>query len=75
MWDLLVTDLFDAFPDFLDQYQLFVCLVQELFIVIRQLILDTKRDMIVKIGTQLKLLGGEDPKEEKAIKALLETNL
>ena len=36
LWDELVTELIlDAFPDFLDQYKLFVCLVQELFIVVR----------------------------------------
>ena len=57
LWDELVTELIlDAFPDFLDQYKLFVCLVQELFIVTRQLILDTKQQIVVKVATELNLL-------------------
>ena len=57
LWDELVTELIlDAFPDFLDQYKLFVCLVQELFIVVRQLILDTKHTMVVKMATELRLI-------------------
>ena len=36
LWDELVKELIiDAFPDFLDQYKMFVSLVQELFILIR----------------------------------------
>ena len=51
LWDELVTELIlDAFPDFLDQYKQFVCLVQELFIVVRQLILDTKFQMLLKVA-------------------------
>lgn len=35
LWDELVTELIlDAFPDFLDKYQIFVPLVQELFLVV-----------------------------------------
>ena len=57
LWDELVTELIlDAFPDFLEQYKPFVCLVQELFIVVRQLILDTKHKMIVKMATDLHLI-------------------
>jgi len=57
LWDELVTELIlDALPDFLDQYKLFVCLVQELFIVVRALILDTKREMVVKIAKELRLI-------------------
>jgi len=57
LWDELVTELIlDAFPDFLDQYKRFVCLVQELFIVVRMLILDTKREMVVKIAKELRLI-------------------
>ena len=57
LWDELGTELIlDAFPDFLDQYKLFVCLVQELFIVVRQLILDTKREMVINIAKQMHLV-------------------
>ena len=57
LWDELVTELIlDAFPDFLDQYQQFVCLVQELFIVVRQLIQDTKTEMVLKVAIQLNLI-------------------
>lgn len=79
LWDELVTELIlDAFPDFLDKYKLFVCLVQELFLVVQQLILETKRDMIVKIGQQMQLLPAElDLKSESAkqITGMLETKL
>ena len=57
LWDELVTELIlDAFPDFLEQYKPFCCLVQELFIVVRQLILDTKQKMVVKMATDLRLI-------------------
>ena len=47
LWDELVKELIiDAFPDFLDQYKMFVSLVQELFILVREWILDTKQDMV-----------------------------
>jgi len=56
LWDELVTELIlDAFPDFLDQYRLFVSLVQELFTQVRQLIIDTKKDIVAKVGHELNL--------------------
>ena len=67
LWDELVTELIlDAFPDFLEQFKPFCCLVQELFIVVRQLILDTKHQMVVKMATELRLLpDGADSNSEQ----------
>ena len=72
LWDELVTELIlDAFPDFLDQYKLFVCLVQELFIVVRQLILDTKQEMVIKIAKEMQLIGADaDLNSEEAKQAV-----
>jgi len=58
LWDELVTELIlDALPDFLDQYKLFVCLVQELFIVVRDLLLDTREQIVLQIAKDLHLVG------------------
>ena len=72
LWDELVTELIlDAFPDFLDQYKLFVCLVQELFIVVRKLILDTKQEMVIKIAKEMQLIGADaDLNSEEAKQAV-----
>ena len=84
LWDELVTELIlDAFPDFLDSYKQFVCLVQELFIVVRQLILDTKFEMVLKVATQLNLIGSAHgitdlnsaPEETKQVLIMLEQKL
>ena len=63
--------ILDAFPDFLDQYKLFVCLVQELFIVVRKLILDTKQEMVIKIAKEMQLIGADaDLNSEEAKQAV-----
>ena len=68
LWDELVTELIlDAFPDFLDNYKVFVPLVQELFLVVQELILDTKNKMVMKVAQDLNLLGSDaDLKSEPA---------
>jgi len=49
--------MLDAFPDFLDDFQLFVGFTQQLFIQIREdLILRTKRDMVVNVAKGLNLM-------------------
>ena len=79
LWDELVTELIlDAFPDFLEQYKPFCCLVQELFIVVRQLILDTKHKMVVKMATELLLIpeGADSNSEQtKQVIGMLQTKL
>lgn len=80
LWDELVTELIlDAFPDFLDQFKSFVCLVQELFIVVRQLILDTREQMVLKIAQDLQLVGSEgadlNSKEAKEATDMLQQKL
>lgn len=71
-WDELITELIlDAFPDFLSNYKHIVILVQELFIVVRELILQTKRTMVGNVGRQLNL----DGCEEEDFKQMLEVKL
>ena len=79
LWDELVTELIlDAFPDFLDQYKLFVCLVQELFIVVRQLILTTKQEMVIKMAREMQLIATDadlNSEEAKQVVSMLQVKL
>ena len=51
LWDELITELIlDAFPDFLSQYKSIVILVQELFILVRDLILETKKTIVFNVA-------------------------
>jgi len=57
-WDELVKEsILDAFPDFLDNYEELVPLVQELFIFIREEIIQIQRSILVDIAKRLNLLG------------------
>jgi hypothetical protein len=58
LWDELVSDLMlDSFPDFLDNFELFVGFIQQLFIQVRvDLILRTKKEMVISVAKTLNLL-------------------
>lgn len=52
LWDELVTELIlDALPDFLSHYKYIVPLVQELFVCVREMIVETKADIVQNVGT------------------------
>ena len=56
-WDVLVNEhILDAFPDFLDKYEELIPLVQELFISVRQEIVEIQRGMIMDVGKRMKLI-------------------
>lgn len=72
LWDELVTELvLDALPDFLGQYKLIVPLIQELFIAVRGLIVDTKKQLVTGICSQLGL--GDDSENRNVIESKLQS--
>ena len=63
-WDELVKELIlDAFPDFLDKYEELVPLVQELFIQVREHIVEFQRSMIVDVAKRMNLIHDKSDKE------------
>jgi hypothetical protein len=74
-WDELVKEaILDAFPDFLDNYEELVPLVQELFIQLRDEITQIQRSVLIDIGTRLNLFGPKvDDQEKEKIIGHLET--
>lgn len=63
-WDELVKELIlDAYPDFLDRYEELVPLVQELFIVLREEIVEIKTNILTDIGKRLNLLDDKADKQ------------